>query len=307
MEMKITVTDNAGKRIDAYLAMVYPEHSRSYFAHLIDEKHVFCNGKIVKSSYKVESGDEIVVEVPQSIEDETLAEDIPLDIVYEDAEMLVINKPRGMVVHPANGHPSGTLVNALLSHCTDLSGINGVKRPGIVHRIDKDTSGLLVVAKNDDAHRFLSDQLSDHTMYREYYALVYGTFEESSGRIIAPIGRDSTDRKKMAVDLKHGKPAVTHFRVVERFHQFTLLSLRLETGRTHQIRVHLSYIKHPIVGDETYGRRKETLYLKGQLLQAYRIAFIHPKTKKEMSFEIPMEEDLKAMLERLRKEEEDTK
>ena len=268
---------------------------------MFDEGHIWVNGKNEKPSYRVKENDVVEYEEKELVPSEMKKENIPLDIVYEDEDLMVINKPRGMVVHPANGHHEGTLVNALLGYCTDLSGINGVERPGIVHRIDKDTSGLLVVCKNDFAHNEIAKQLKDKTMHREYYALCKGVIKEDDGKIIAPIGRDPYDRLKMAVDVKNGKEAITFFHVEERFNQYTLVSVRLFTGRTHQIRVHMHYIGHPLEGDPLYGKKKNLLFQNGQLLHAYRITFIHPRTQKEMTFEVPLPDDFKAVLERLRK------
>lgn len=275
-----------GQRLDKALVNLVIDKSRSHITKMIDDNLVFVNGKSEKSSYKVKMGDVIEIEETEVQELKIEKEDIPLDIVYEDSDILIINKPQGMVVHPANGHWNGTLVNAILNHCKDLSGINGVARPGIVHRIDKDTSGLICVAKNDIAHNFLAEQLKDHTMHREYYALVKGQIKESSGEINLPIARSKSDRKKMAVDKENGKYAVTYFKVVKRFLNHTLITCKLLTGRTHQIRVHMAYIGHPVEGDPLYGTRANKVYRDGQLLTAYKLSLIHPRTKKEMTFEI---------------------
>lgn len=277
-----------GQRLDKALVNLVIDKSRSHITKMIDDNLVFVNGKCEKSSYKVKAGDVIEIEETEVQELKIEKEDIPLDIVYEDSDILIINKPQGMVVHPANGHWNGTLVNAILNHCKDLSGINGVVRPGIVHRIDKDTSGLICVAKNDIAHNFLAEQLKDHTMHREYYALVKGQIKESSGEINLPIGRSKSDRKKMAVDKENGKYAVTYFKVVKRFLNHTLVTCKLLTGRTHQIRVHMAYIGHPVEGDPLYGTRANKVYRDGQLLTAYKLSLIHPRTKKEMTFEIDL-------------------
>lgn len=277
-----------GQRLDKALVNLVIDKSRSHITKMIDDNLVFVNGKSEKSSYKVKTGDVIEIEETEVQELKIEKEDIPLDIVYEDSDILIINKPQGMVVHPANGHWNGTLVNAILNHCKDLSGINGVARPGIVHRIDKDTSGLICVAKNDIAHNFLAVQLKDHTMHREYYALVKGQIKESSGEINLPIGRSKSDRKKMAVDKENGKYAVTYFKVVRRFLNHTLVTCKLLTGRTHQIRVHMAYIGHPVEGDPLYGTRTNKVYRDGQLLTAYKLILIHPRTKKEMTFEIDL-------------------
>ena len=299
--IKVTMPEETlGMRLDKALSIALSK-TRNHIEILFDEGHIWVNGKNEKPSYRVKENDVVEYEEKELVPSEMKKENILLDIVYEDEDLMVINKPRGMVVHPANGHHEGTLVNALLGYCTDLSGINGVERPGIVHRIDKDTSGLLVVCKNDFAHNEIAKQLKDKTMHREYYALCKGVIKEDDGKIIAPIGRDPYDRLKMAVDVKNGKEAITFFHVEERFNQYTLVSVRLFTGRTHQIRVHMHYIGHPLEGDPLYGKKKNLLFQNGQLLHAYRITFIHPRTQKEMTFEVPLPDDFKAVLERLRK------
>lgn len=299
--IKVTMPEKTlGMRLDKALSIALSK-TRNHIEILFDEGHIWVNGKNEKPSYRVKENDVVEYKEKELVPSEMKKENIPLDIVYEDEDLMVINKPRGMVVHPANGHHEGTLVNALLGYCTDLSGINGVERPGIVHRIDKDTSGLLVVCKNDFAHNEIAKQLKDKTMHREYYALCKGVIKEDDGKIIAPIGRDPYDRLKMAVDVKNGKEAITFFHVEERFNQYTLVSVRLFTGRTHQIRVHMHYIGHPLEGDPLYGKKKNLLFQNGQLLHAYRITFIHPRTQKEMTFEVPLPDDFKAVLERLRK------
>lgn len=255
--------EESGQRIDRYLSGKDIFSSRAFLQKLIKADKVKVNGTPVKASYKLESTDEIEVDYAEPQPLEVQAEDLPLEILYEDGDLIVINKPRGMVVHPAAGNSRGTLVNALLAHCHDLSGIGGVIRPGIVHRLDKDTSGVLVAAKNDRAHLCLAKQLKDHTMIRRYLALVHGRFKEDAGRIDAPIGRHPVQRKKMAV-VAGGKPAITHYRVLEELGGYTLVELRLETGRTHQIRVHMRHIGHPVAGDQVYGRGKEPLSLEGQ-------------------------------------------
>jgi len=276
-------------RLDKYLSLKCPTKSRTFLAKLIDDGEVKVNGKTSKASFKLSTNDEVEINIPIDKPLEVNAEDIPLDIVYEDQDILIINKPQGLVVHPAPGHYEHTLVNAILNHCTDLSGINGVIRPGIVHRIDKDTSGLICIAKNDEAHHFLSEQLKDHTMNREYYALVKGVIKENHGKIDMPIGRSRADRKKMAVNKENGKDAITFFDVVERYKDHTLIKCKLVTGRTHQIRVHMAYINHPVEGDPLYNKRNAHLLTdKGQLLVAYKLNLIHPRTKKEVSFEIPL-------------------
>lgn len=276
-----------GTRIDKYLSSVIEKKSRSYIQGLIHEGKVMVNDKIIKSNYKIKTGEMAKVIVPDPVELNIIPENIPIEVMYEDDDVIVINKIQGMVVHPAPGVYSGTLVNALLYHCKNLSGINGVVRPGIVHRIDKDTSGILVVAKNDNAHNKLAAQLKDHSMTREYYALVNGVLKEDEGTINKPLGRNPNDRIKIAV-VKDGKEAITHFKVLERFKDYTLIKCKLETGRTHQIRVHMAYIGHPLVGDPVYGYKKQSFNLDGQLLHAKILGFIHPSTEKYMEFETPL-------------------
>ena len=289
-----------GERLDKAIAMLNSELSRSFISKLLKEEKITVNGKVEKPSYKVKENDEIFIEDIVDKKSDIKEEDIPLDVVYEDEDIIIINKPQGMVVHPANGHYSGTLVNALMFQAESLSSINGVVRPGIVHRIDKDTSGLLCVAKNDNAHHFLAEQLKDHTMAREYIALVRGIIKENSGTIEMPIGRDKKDRQKMAV-VKEGKTAITHFQVLERFKEHTLVKCQLVSGRTHQIRVHMSAINHPVEGDPLYaGKNYDKIYKEGQLLVAYKLKLIHPKTKKEMVFEIPLPESFENVLANLR-------
>ena len=288
------------ERLDKAISLLNNELSRSFITKLLKEGKITVNGKVEKPSYKVKENDEIVVEDIVDVKSDIKEEDIPLNVVYEDDDILVINKPQGMVVHPANGHYTGTLVNALMFQADSLSSINGVIRPGIVHRIDKDTSGLLCVAKNDNAHHFLADQLKDHTMAREYIALVRGVLKENSGTIEMPIGRDKKDRQKMAT-VKEGKPAITHFQVLERFKEHTLVKCQLVSGRTHQIRVHMSAIGHPVEGDPLYaGKNYDKLYKDGQLLVAYKLKLIHPRTKKEMVFEIELPDYFNRVLDSLR-------
>ncbi len=289
-ELNLECDENAA-RIDAWLAGKLEEYSRSYIQKLCQDGNIKVNGVQVKSNYKLKTGDLVTAQIPTAEVLQVTAEEIPLDIVYEDEHIVVINKPKGMVVHPAAGNYSGTLVNALMKHCGEsLSDINGVIRPGIVHRIDKDTSGLLVVAKNNHAHEFLSKKLKTHDIKREYIALVEGIIYENAGKIDAPIGRHPVERKKMSVNLKTGRNAITHFRVLERFPSATYLELKLETGRTHQIRVHMSYINHPIIGDEVYGRKKQRFDTQGQVLHARRLTFEHPVTGRLMEFETPVPE-----------------
>ncbi|MEK4385052.1 RluA family pseudouridine synthase [Solibacillus sp. FSL W7-1464] len=294
----LTIEEFAGERIDKALSQMEESWSRSQIGNWLDEERILVNGTAVKAKYKVKQGDVIEVTVPEVEDLEIIPEDLNLEIVYEDADVLVVNKPRGMVVHPAPGHTSGTLVNGLMHHCKDLSGINGVARPGIVHRIDKDTSGLLMVAKNDIAHESLVNQLVAKSVTRKYTALVHGRIAHEKGTIDAPIGRDQKDRQKQAV-IDKGKNAVTHFQVIERFNEFTLVECRLETGRTHQIRVHMNYIGFPLAGDPKYGPRK-TIDFGGQVLHAGVLGFIHPVTKEYLEFESPLPEDFKQLLEELR-------
>lgn len=292
---------NSGIRIDKYLNEIYSEKSRSNIQGLIESGNVKVNDKCIKSNYKLKNNDVVEVNIP---EPELLAlepENIPLDIVYEDSDIIVVNKPKSMVVHPAPGNYSKTLVNALLYHCKDLSSINGVIRPGIVHRIDKDTTGILVVAKNDEAHVFLSEQLKEHSMKREYYALVEGVISKDSGTVDRPLGRSKNNRLKVAI-VEGGKRAVTHYEVIERFKSATLVKCILETGRTHQIRVHMASLGHPLVGDMTYGFKKSKYNSDGQLLHAKTLGFIHPRTKEYMEFTSELPKNYSDFLERLRKE-----
>lgn len=292
-----------GKRIDKVLTQELQDFSRTQIQNMISKGCVEVNGKVIKASYKIELDDEVIVHVPEIESTDILPEDIPLDVVYEDQDVIVVNKPTGMIVHPSAGIYSGTLVNALLYHCHDLSGINGVTRPGIVHRIDKETSGLLMVAKNDRAHQSLSEQLQEHTVVRRYYALVHGLIPHEFGRIEAPIGRDVNDRQKMTCTDKNAKEAITNFKVLERFKDMTLVECRLETGRTHQIRVHMQYIGHPVYGDPQYGlRRDDTTY--GQYLHAKILGFVHPRTQEELYFESDLPDFFLEKLEELRKEME---
>lgn len=298
----LKVSEGEEGRLDKYLSDKLEDMTRSYLKKLIsDDKAVLVNGNPAKPNYKLKPGDIIELAVPEPIELEIKAENISLDIVYEDNDMLVVNKPQGMVVHPAAGNYTGTLVNALLYHCGDsLSGINGEKRPGIVHRIDKDTSGLLLVAKNDNAHQKLSSQIKEHSLTRAYKALVHGNIKQDSGRIDAPIGRHPSDRKKMTITDKNSREAVTNFRVLERYGRYTFVECILETGRTHQIRVHMSKNGHPIVGDKTYGVKKEEFNLAGQLLHAYKVGFIHPVSGEYMEFVSELPDYYMNVLDRLR-------
>ncbi len=278
-------TEDSGIRVDRFLQARLPDHSRSAIQKWMEDGCVLVNGKSVAKNYKLSGVCEVLVRIPEPQELQVRAENIPLDIVYEDDDLLVVNKPKGMVVHPAPGNSDGTLVNALLYHCKgSLSGINGVIRPGIVHRIDKDTSGLLMVAKNDRAHLGLAEQIKEHSFDRVYETVVYGQFKEDSGTVNAPIGRHPVDRKRMAVIASHSREAVTHFQVLERLNGFTHLRVQLETGRTHQIRVHMAYIGHPVAGDPVYGPRKVISELHGQCLHAREIGFTHPVTGERMHF-----------------------
>ena len=290
MEEQIWILDTTGERIDALLPRIAPEITRSAAQKLLESGAVTVNGAPVKKNYKSRAGDCLRLLLPEPEPLELLPQDIPLDVVYEDADVIVVNKPRGMVVHPAPGHPDGTLVNALLFHCGDsLSGIGGEKRPGIVHRIDMDTSGLIISAKNDLAHQGLAAQLADHSLARTYEAVVYGRVKEDSGTVNAPIGRHPTDRKRMTVTEKNGRPAVTHYEVIARYPGFTHIRCRLETGRTHQIRVHMEKIGHPLLGDLVYGKKCPAKGLSGQCLHARELRFVHPRTGEEvhLSTELP--------------------
>lgn len=302
--IKISVEiENTGMRLDKFLSVQYPDFSRTKIQDMIKNNQVTVNGKIEKASYKVMNNDLIGIVIEESKACEILPENIPLDIVYEDSDVIVINKPTGLIVHPSSGIYSGTLVNALLYHCNDLSGINGIQRPGIVHRIDKETSGLLMVAKNDKAHQSLSQQLQDHSVVRRYWALVHGVIPHDYGRIEAPIGRDQNDRKKMCCTDKNAKEAITNFKVIERFEKMTLVECRLETGRTHQIRVHMSYIGYPVYGDPQYGKRKDDV-TNGQYLHAKILGFNHPTTHEDMVFDNELPDFFETKLKELREENE---
>ncbi|MBR0596788.1 RluA family pseudouridine synthase [Sinanaerobacter chloroacetimidivorans] len=298
-EVKIE-EDLQGTRLDVVLSLVLEEASRSYLQKLIEAGKVQINGvPCASKKWKVKKGDEILLEIPEPEALDVMPEDIPLTIVYEDEDLLVVNKPKGMVVHPGAGNTSGTLVNAILFHCDHLSSINGVIRPGIVHRIDKDTSGLLMVAKNDIAHRSLAEQLANHSITRAYRAIVYHNFTEDEGTVNAPIGRDPKNRLKMAVTKQNGREAVTHYKVLERFGNFTYVEARLETGRTHQIRVHMAYIKHPLLGDAVYGPHKQVLGAETQMLHAKVLGFKHPRTNEYMEFDSDLPEEFQKILNKL--------
>ena len=292
--------DDVGKRIDVFAAENYEELSRSGLKKIIAAGGVTVNNKTGKANYKLRTGDIVTMNIPESVPLEIIPQNIPLDILYEDDDVIVINKPQGMVVHPAPGHYTDTLVNALLYHCGDsLSGINGIMRPGIVHRIDMDTSGVIMAAKNNNAHRSLALQLAEHSITRKYNAIVYNNIKEDEGTIDKPLGRNPSDRKKMAV-VPGGRRAVTHYRVLDRLGKFTYIEAQLETGRTHQIRVHMTYAGHPLLGDSVYGPKKQPFNLKGQVLHARVLGFVHPVTGEYMEFESPLPEYFQKLLERCR-------
>ena len=295
--------DQEDERIDKVCAELMPDQSRSFIQKLIKEGEVLLNGCSSKASARLKEGDELFISLPDAVLPDIKAEDIPLDIVFEDTDLLVVNKPKGMVVHPAPGHFSGTLVNALMFHCRDLSGINGVMRPGIVHRIDRDTSGLLVICKNDSAHRVLAAQFKEHSIDRVYQAVCLGRFKDSDGTVDAPIGRDPSERKRMAVHsgLLHAKTAVTHYHVIKEFEKCSHISCTLETGRTHQIRVHMSHIGHPLLGDELYNHTKSLIKIDepGQVLHAGVLGFVHPSTNEFIRFEAPLPEYFQKLLSKL--------
>ena len=299
IEIKVT-SEMAGKRLDVVLSEQCSDLTRSYINKLCKEERAALNGKTSKGNKKCKEGDMITLQVPEPTELEILPEEMNLDIVYEDQDVILINKPKGMVVHPAAGHYSGTLVNGLMAHCKDdLSGINGVLRPGIVHRIDKDTTGILIVCKNDMAHQSIAKQLYDHSITRKYHAIVYGNIKEEEGTVNAPIGRSLKDRKKMGI-VMDGKHAVTHYMVLKRLKKgFTYIECQLETGRTHQIRVHMASIKHPLLGDDVYGPKKSKYTLEGQCLHAKVLGFVHPSTGEYMEFEVPLPEYFEKLLNKL--------
>lgn len=299
--MQLTVATNEKIRVDKYLAETLPELTRNHVQKLIDGGGVLVNGQLCNKKTAVVSGDLIEFEIPEPQVLEAKEEEIPVEIIYEDDSLIVVNKPRGMVVHPANGNREGTLVNALLYHCKGrLSSINGVIRPGIVHRIDKDTSGILVIAKTDAAHLSLAEQIKEHSVKREYVALLDGVIKTDSGTVNKPIGRSEKDRKKMAVTMRNSKNAVTHFEVLERYNGYCLVKCRLETGRTHQIRVHMASLGHPVNGDTVYGAKKQKLFFEGQLLHAKTLGFLHPDTGEYMEFTSPLPSEFQAVLERLK-------
>ena len=303
MKEYIVSQEEKGKRLDAYIPSVDLDITRTSAQRLIEDGNILVNGKNAKVSYKIQENDKISVEIPKPKQIELKAQDIPIEIVYEDSDIIVVNKPKGMVVHPANGNPDGTLVNAIMAICKDsLSGIGGEIRPGIVHRIDKDTSGLLIVAKNDNAHVKMSEQIKSHEVKKTYIALVRGVLKKNEATIDMPIGRSTSDRKKMAVN-KNGKNAITHIKVLKRFDKYTLLQVNIETGRTHQIRVHLSHIGYPIVGDYTYSNGKNEFDVVGQCLHAQKLEFKHPITQKDMCLEAELPQYFKDILDKLKNRE----
>ena len=299
MKEYIVLEEDKGQRLDTYIAKIDENITRTSAQRLIEEENILVNGKKQKVSYKIQNNDKITIEIPEPKQIELKAQNIPLDVIYEDSDIIVINKPKGMVVHPANGNPDGTLVNAILSRCKDsLSGIGGEIRPGIVHRLDKDTSGLLIVAKNDKSHVKMSEQIKNHEVKKTYIALVRGVLKENEATINMPIGRSNTDRKKMAV-VKNGKNAITHIKVIKRYNKYALLEINIETGRTHQIRVHLSHIGFPVVGDYTYSNGKNEFGIIGQCLHAKALDFKHPITQKEIHLEAPLPEYFRDILNKL--------
>lgn len=301
MEKIHLIAEHSGERIDRFLSGNLEALSRSYIQKLLKESRILVNNNTVKANYKILKGDQIDIQIPEPEILDIRPENIPLDILYEDDDILIVNKPKGMVVHPSPGHYNHTLVNAVLYHCGDrLSGINGVLRPGIVHRIDMDTTGSLLICKNDHAHQILAEQLKDHSITRKYHAVVYGNLKADSGTVDAPIGRHPIDRKKMSTKSLHGKRAVTHFTVLERFGNYTYIECTLETGRTHQIRVHMASVGHPILGDTVYGPARCPFRLQGQTLHAKTLGFVHPSTGEYMEFDAPLPEYFSALLDKLR-------
>lgn len=301
--IEFKILNQVGERIDKVITSYCEEYSRSFIQKLLKDGKIMVNNKTVKSNYRVEEGDNISFIIPEPVKLDIIPEKMDLDILYEDEDVIVINKEKGMVVHPAAGHYSGTIVNGLLYHCKNqLSGINGVMRPGIVHRIDKNTTGVIVACKNDKSHHFIAEQLKEHSITRKYRAIVWNTFKEPSGTIDAPIGRHPVDRKKMAINEGNGKHAITHYRLLDNLDgRFAYIECQLETGRTHQIRVHMASMHHPLLGDDVYGSGKNTYKLEGQVLHAMVLGFIHPTTKKYMEFEAPLPSYFSELLDRLQK------
>lgn len=292
--------EDEDERIDKWISNTLEDLSRSYIQKLIKDNLVFVNGKPQKASYHIKADDDIRFQIPEAVMPSIQAEDIPISILYEDDDVLIVDKPKGMVVHPAPGHYSGTLVNAVMFYCKDrLSGINGVMRPGIVHRIDRDTTGSLIICKNDNAHNSIAAQLKEHSITRKYRAIVHGRINDEEGCINAPIGRDNKDRKKMAVNEQNGKPAVTHYKVLKAYKEYTYIECQLETGRTHQIRVHMTSIGHPLLGDTVYGNRKSNFHTEGQTLHAMTIGFIHPSTGEYLEISAPLPEYFEKILKNL--------
>lgn len=300
LEYIVSESDH-GIRLDKYLVTKLESHTRSFIQKLIQDSNISVNAKTVKANYKIRKDDIITITIPKPQDISIESEKIPIDIIYEDEDIVIVNKAQGMVVHPAPGNYNGTLVNALLYHCKDgLSGINGEIRPGIVHRIDKDTSGILVIAKNDKTHQKLSEMLKAHSILRQYQAIVFGNFKDEEGTIDAPIGRHSIDRKKMAITSKNSRHAITHYKILEQFRGFTHIEATLETGRTHQIRVHMKHIGHPLLGDPVYGPQKQPYAIEGQFLHAKKLGFIHPSTGQYMEFDSPLPLKFKQMIDKLR-------
>ena len=302
-EQILLQADQAGERLDVFLTRQQPQLSRSHIQKIIAAGEALVDGQPKKANYKLAAGEEVAFSLPDAVPVKILPEALPLDILYEDHDIIVVNKARGMVVHPAAGVTSGTLVNALMAHCRDLSGINGELRPGIVHRLDKDTSGVMVVAKNDAAHIDLAEQIRNKTAHRVYWAVVHGNIKEDAGVIHGAIGRNPKDRQKMAIVTLNGKPATTNFRVLERYGQYTLVECRLLTGRTHQIRVHMTHIGHPLVGDPKYGSGKSPFSIKGQALHSLTLTLTHPVTREEMTFTAPLPADMQRILNALRRQQ----
>ena len=301
-ELYEVLNEQEGERLDKFLSIIYPDQSRSFFQKIIKDNKILVNDKPEKANYRIKCGDIINITIPDAVETQIVPEDIPIDIIYEDDDVLIVNKPKGMVVHPSAGHYTGTLVNAIMYHCKDsLSGINGEIRPGIVHRIDMDTTGSLIVCKNDESHINIAKQIKDHTVNRIYEGIVIGNLKDDQGTIEGPIGRHPIDRKKMCINEKNGKPAITHYKVLERFGNYTYAQFKLETGRTHQIRVHMSSIGHPLLGDTLYSSGKSAFKnLQGQTLHAKTIGFIHPRTNEYVEFSAPLPNYFEKLLNQLK-------